>query len=446
MIMFRHLKVAFACTAIMAVSTSLLQAQITLGSTADPSKGALLELKEQDATGASPTSNKGMVFPRVELSDKDNLYPMFESNGSGEYQIGTVVYTKADEDAKHAGMIVYNVTANATFAPGLHIWNGTSWLRMDNSPVIAPAITDLLCSGWTMQPATYTASQPFEGILKVPYTGGNGGAYAGANIGSIGNGLSMELIAGKLAIGGGEVMYRIHGTPTSGSPTATPVNITFLTKTCTSSMQLGGGVVSKPLSYARKNIILQKPSFACPPWSPSSGRFAQQDSPTTQESEMSFGRLKIRLRYYNVRQPSESDGCYWLMFPEYSLVDGTDHTNAIIYMDKGGEGMGSGAAFACFARKVLESGIWKRMNGGAVNNGNTVNDGDGKGGSFYSTAYSKDDFTIGKRDIALIYVQLQHNDYNQMYRIALNAYETIPAAGTVSAVNGQISIFIELLE
>ena len=439
--MFKHLKVTLVCIAITSVSASLLNAQITIGSTAEPGKGALLELKEQNAAGASPTSNKGFVFPRVELTDRDNLYPMFESDLSGNYKIGSVGYSKTAEDAKHAGMIVYNVKTAGDFAPGLHIWNGSTWLRLDNSPVIAPSITDLLCNGWTMQPATYTASTYFEGVLKVPYTGGNGGAYDGTSSIALGStGLFIERIAGKLAIGGGEVMFRVHGTPNISSPTATPVNISFLGKNC-SSLQLGSSTETKAMLYAKKTVPLVKTSPSC------GSAYTQTDSPTTAASEMSFGKLKIRLRYYHVRTGSAGT-CGWLMFPQFSVVDGTANTNAIIYMDKAGTGMGNGAAFSCFAKKVLQPNVWKRMNGGAVGNGNLKSNGDGLDGgtTAFWTVNTYDDITISNRDIVLIYVQLQHDTHNHMYRIAINAYEDIPAGGGALAVAGKASIFIELLE
>ena len=90
------------------------------------------------------------------------------------------------------------------------------------------------------------------------------------------------------------------------------------------------------------------------------------------------------------------------------------------------------------------------MNGGGNDATYGYKDGDGldAGTTAFWTMYAYDEITIHNRDITLIYVQLQHDNHNQMYRIAINAYEPIaadPTAGT-AAVTGKASIFIELLE
>jgi hypothetical protein len=229
----------FLLSAILLVSTQL-QAQITIGSNLAPASGALIDMKEHNATADSVTSEKGLLYPRVKLISKTNLFPMFTADGSNNYEIGGTSFTKSAEDKNHIGLIVYNVSSEGEFNPGLHIWDGAEWRRMDYSPVIQPQITSFLCGSVTMVPNKYSRAEDFDGILKVPYLGGNGGAYDGTAPVSIANGLQMELIGGRLAIGGGELMYHITGEPDITSPNTISININFLGKTC-SSISVGNG-------------------------------------------------------------------------------------------------------------------------------------------------------------------------------------------------------------
>lgn len=218
-----------------------VKAQVTIGSGIEPEQGAALELKERITTSAdNSTSDKGMLFPRVKLADRENLFPMFEPDGSGGYKIGAKPFNKADEDRKHTGLTVYNVNSPIALEDGLYVWNGVNWRIFESQTVIIPRIDELLCDNITIIPNIYMAGQPYTGILKIPYTGGNGGAYEATTPVPINNGLSIELIAGTLAVGGGEVSYKITGTPTVSSPTLTSFAINFLGHTC-DNIAIGAG-------------------------------------------------------------------------------------------------------------------------------------------------------------------------------------------------------------
>lgn len=223
-----------------------VDAQVTIGSGTEPNKGVVLEIKEhtpKNPSNDNSTAEKGVLYPRVNLTDNDNLFPMFEDDGSGGYKIGNISYSKAEEDKKHIGLIVYNVNASSVFLQGLHIWDGKEWRKIDNSPVIQPEISSLMCKSKTMSPNEYKENQFFEGLLTIPYLGGNGGAYTGTDPVSIGNGLYMERVEGKLSLGGGQVTYRIFGTPSVSTPTTTNFNIDFLEKTC-SNISIGSGDIA----------------------------------------------------------------------------------------------------------------------------------------------------------------------------------------------------------
>lgn len=112
--------------------TNFLQAQVTIGLGEDPEKGTLLQLKEKgNVTDSTRNSYRGLGLPRVVLSDKEQLYPMFlsdpenpSSGSNAEYQTD-----KASLDKKHTGMIVYNLVEDVDkdLCKGLNQWNGKEW-------------------------------------------------------------------------------------------------------------------------------------------------------------------------------------------------------------------------------------------------------------------------------------------------------------------------------
>ena len=102
-------------------------AQVTIGSGIPPVNGAILDLKQQDKPDGSENSRAGMLLPRVKLTDPNNLFPMFTSDGAGGY----TNQVKADEDALHTGLVVYNVnTAGCALHPGIFVWTGNKWASL----------------------------------------------------------------------------------------------------------------------------------------------------------------------------------------------------------------------------------------------------------------------------------------------------------------------------
>jgi hypothetical protein len=78
------------------------QAQVTIGTHSNPYEGALLDLKELDpANPSNPNSAKGVLFPKVSLTDVKSLQPLITRQAT------------AADSAKVRGMIVYNVNESA---------------------------------------------------------------------------------------------------------------------------------------------------------------------------------------------------------------------------------------------------------------------------------------------------------------------------------------------
>ncbi|MDH6354402.1 hypothetical protein M2132_000730 [Dysgonomonas sp. PH5-45] len=98
-----------------------LQAQATIGSSDEPNKGSLLDLKER--SGVNENSTKGLLLPRVNLEDINELYPMFEKSD---------VSYNATEKKKHTGLLVYNLTDSPPkkLCPGVYSWSSAEWIRI----------------------------------------------------------------------------------------------------------------------------------------------------------------------------------------------------------------------------------------------------------------------------------------------------------------------------
>ncbi len=103
-----------------------IYSQVTIGSEEAPVSGALLDLKER----ADGTSDKGLIFPRVALSHKNDLRPMFTS-GAPQNQKST-----------HTGLVVFNIYSGAAidvptflFQEGLYVWSGSEWKNISSAKV-----------------------------------------------------------------------------------------------------------------------------------------------------------------------------------------------------------------------------------------------------------------------------------------------------------------------
>lgn len=129
---------------LMSIDMPLL-AQVTIGSGNTPNKGALLDVKEYDATNPTTdntTATKGLMLPRVNLTEKNNLYPMFAEDA--DYNDSTTD-KKATEDALHAALTVYNMNTDfcEEIYPGIHVWDGYQWNRLGQEYPF-PSETDIL--------------------------------------------------------------------------------------------------------------------------------------------------------------------------------------------------------------------------------------------------------------------------------------------------------------
>lgn len=183
----------------------------------------MLQLKTIDDKTSKGEENAtaGLGLPRVELTDVNELYPMFlsdpgdpESGANEEY-----LQNKTLIDSQHKGLIVYNTGAGKALPEGIYYWNGAEWKILDSFRSVSPSIESLNCESATLSPAAYQSGVPYEGIMKITYGGGNGGFYDDSNS-YTSNGLEFKLQAGKLENGTGELTFSVKGIPSSASANA----------------------------------------------------------------------------------------------------------------------------------------------------------------------------------------------------------------------------------
>lgn len=129
----------FILASLVILPTQVL-AQVTIGSNIKPNSGALLDLKEQATSAGNVNANRGLVLPRVNLTDMDNLYPMFESiTTPGTPNSSYMGSLKATEDHNHMGLLVFNMNMCNGFGKGVYTWNGTKWRPMGKVNAIPEA-------------------------------------------------------------------------------------------------------------------------------------------------------------------------------------------------------------------------------------------------------------------------------------------------------------------
>jgi len=214
--------------------------QVTIGSEIHPRDGSLLDLKEKvpaDPAIDNSTANRGLGFPRVKLSDSEALFPMFLKNPADPSSGANDKY-KADTDyinIEHTGLVVYNV---GTLLPeGLYCWDGKQWNLLANTITKTASIGALVCEDMFVDGSQtfVNGDVNFSTIVRVPYTGGNGGSYPDGPVidcmtgNDLVTGLKAQLQAGNLAEGKGELIYKIWASPavSGNSPSVAKFSVSF---------------------------------------------------------------------------------------------------------------------------------------------------------------------------------------------------------------------------
>lgn len=191
-------------------------AQVTIGAGEQPVSGALLQLKDKEnVTDGTFNASKGLALPRVTLSDKHELYPMFLQNQEDPTSGPNADYAanKSTLDKSHTGLIVYNLVEDddKELCLGLNQWDGEQWNcfenKMGNAKFDPVNCSDITVNGVYVE-GTATTSMNYLNInLNVTKTG------AFAITATSGNGYSFYLSGVALSKGGMTVNVPCQGTP-----------------------------------------------------------------------------------------------------------------------------------------------------------------------------------------------------------------------------------------
>jgi hypothetical protein len=197
-------------TVVLVIFTTIVsKAQVGIG-TSSPDPKAVLDLS---------SANKGLLVPRMAASQRTGI------------------------SSPPTGLLVYQTDG----ASGFYYYTGSSWKQISNVTSTAATITSLDYANAKLEPSTYTINTPYTGVLKIPYSGGNGGTFAnGTAINSTGvTGLSATLQGGTLNYGTGDLVFNVTGTPSASSPNTSSFSIpsTIITGASSGTAVVGRGSV-----------------------------------------------------------------------------------------------------------------------------------------------------------------------------------------------------------
>ncbi|MBK5721464.1 hypothetical protein JGH11_11325 [Dysgonomonas sp. Marseille-P4677] len=112
--------------------SSPLFSQVSIGATEEPAKGSLLQLKNiENIIGGDANANKGLLLPRINLTNKYELYPMFLKDKGNPLSGPDENYSsnKNELDKIHTGLVVYNMNEDyeKDLCLGINVWDGEKW-------------------------------------------------------------------------------------------------------------------------------------------------------------------------------------------------------------------------------------------------------------------------------------------------------------------------------
>lgn len=90
---------------------------------------SLLDLKQQESDSENVTAQRGLMLPRVELKNPNELM-------LGDFTINDTD-DGGNQKQKHIGLVVFNVSETDPFCTGIYVWDGTEWIPLEKcaSPI-----------------------------------------------------------------------------------------------------------------------------------------------------------------------------------------------------------------------------------------------------------------------------------------------------------------------
>ena len=135
-------------------------------------------------------------------------------NGSIEFSFGQLLYANEITDA-------HNVNQG---------------IQQPSIYELTSSVSSLSCDNYVIDNTVLLKGEMYNGVVILPYLGGNGANYLGLNISSSVKGLTMTLPSGKLAKGNGSIELVLKGVPADTGIAL--FNLVFGTKTCPISLRV----------------------------------------------------------------------------------------------------------------------------------------------------------------------------------------------------------------
>lgn len=242
-----------------------VSAQVTIGSGEAPLKGAVLQLKEiENVTDSTRNAYGGLALPRVTLSEKKELYPMFLADPDNPMSGPSLVYSdnKSSLDKSHTGLIVYNLVEDPAndLCKGLNQWDGSKWScfesRKGQAVFTISSCDDIVIGG----KGTYMSGNPLDAshYLQIKIIVTEAGSYNITGIPEGGNNGYYFIANGEfLATGEYTIMVPGFGTPTT--PSADQNDVSTGDKIELSFNQTGSGCENIRIHIVDSTV---KPNFS----------------------------------------------------------------------------------------------------------------------------------------------------------------------------------------
>lgn len=247
-------------------SSLTTNAQVTIGNEEQPIAGSLLQIKSKpNITDDGANSNRGLALPRVALSEKKQLFPMFLTNPDDSTSGANADYTtnKSAIDKAHTGLIVYNLTENddKELCLGLNQWDGEQWncfqSKMGNAIASIDNCDNITFSGVYQDKVSLNSGNYMNITLNVTkagaYTVTARASYAGDN--SVDNGYYFTTTGVFLTTGTYALQIPGNGTPLKYTPSSNPSGDVITIFMNDKQLTLADGSTTCP-----KNIVVEDSS------------------------------------------------------------------------------------------------------------------------------------------------------------------------------------------
>lgn len=113
------MRIYFISKLIALLISTQLHPQVTIGAGLSPVNGALLDLKQTTVTNGE-NAKKGLMFPRINLTDRNSLIDISDIDNTNI----------AQEKKAHTGLTVYNTNSNLAGGIGIYSWDGARWANV----------------------------------------------------------------------------------------------------------------------------------------------------------------------------------------------------------------------------------------------------------------------------------------------------------------------------